>query len=36
MSLITDSVAVTQIDIQPAGEEPDQHVIRLTPGVPHI
>jgi hypothetical protein len=27
---------VTQIDIHPAGEEPDQHVIRLTPRGSHV
>jgi hypothetical protein len=32
-SLISVSVAVTQIDIHPAGEEPDQHNVRATPGV---
>jgi hypothetical protein len=36
LSLITESVAVTQIDIHPAGEEPEQHVIRLTPGGSHV
>jgi hypothetical protein len=30
------SVAVTQIDIYPTGEEPDQHAIRLTPGGSHV
>jgi hypothetical protein len=32
-SLISKSVAVTRIDIHPIGEEPDQHVIRVTPEV---
>jgi hypothetical protein len=31
--LLSESVAVTQIDIHPVGEEPDQHVMRATPGV---
>jgi hypothetical protein len=35
-SLITESVAMTQIDIHHAGEEPDQHTIRLTPVGCHI
>jgi hypothetical protein len=30
-SLRSESVTVIQIDIHPAGEEPDQHVIRVTP-----
>jgi hypothetical protein len=30
LPLITESVAVSRIDIHPAGEEPDQHTIRLT------
>jgi hypothetical protein len=33
--LISESVTVTQIDIHFAGEEPDQHVVRTTPGVSH-
>jgi hypothetical protein len=33
---ITESVTATRIDIHPAGEEPDQHVICLTPGCSHI
>jgi hypothetical protein len=36
LSLITESVAMTRIDIHPAGEESDQHVIRLTPKCSHI
>jgi hypothetical protein len=32
-SLISESVAVIQIDIHPAGEEPDQHVVRMAPRV---
>jgi hypothetical protein len=28
--LISESVTATRIDIHPAGEEPDQHVIRVT------
>jgi hypothetical protein len=32
-SLISESVAATRIDIHPAGEEPDQHIVRATPGV---
>jgi hypothetical protein len=36
MSLITESVAVTRIDIHPIGEESDQHAIRLTPGGSHV
>jgi hypothetical protein len=31
--LISESVVATQIDIHPAREEPDQHVVRVTPGV---
>jgi hypothetical protein len=33
-SLISESVAVIQIDIHPAREEPDQHIVCMTPGVP--
>jgi hypothetical protein len=29
------SVEVTRIDIHPAGEEPDQHVVCTTPRVSH-
>jgi hypothetical protein len=36
LPLITESVTVTRIDIHPAGEEPDQHVIRLTPEGSHV
>jgi hypothetical protein len=36
LSLITESVAATRIDMHPAGEEPDQHAIRLTPGGSHV
>jgi hypothetical protein len=36
LPLITESVAVTRIDIHPAREEPNQHAIRLTPGGSHI
>jgi hypothetical protein len=32
-SLISKSVVVIRIDIHPAGEEPDQHVVCATPGV---
>jgi hypothetical protein len=32
--LISESVAATQIDRHPAGEEPDQHIIHVAPGVP--
>jgi hypothetical protein len=32
-SLISESVAVTRIDIHPAGEELDQHAVRATLGV---
>jgi hypothetical protein len=32
-SLISESGAVTRIDIHPAGEEPDQHAVRATLGV---
>jgi hypothetical protein len=32
-SLISESVAVTQIDIHPTGEELDRHVVLMTPGV---
>jgi hypothetical protein len=31
--LISESVASTRIDIHQAGEEPDQHVVRVAPGV---
>jgi hypothetical protein len=33
--LISEGVAVTQIDIHPVGEEPDQHAAHATPGVSH-
>jgi hypothetical protein len=36
LPLITESVAVTRIDIHPAREEPNQHAIRLTPRGSHI
>jgi hypothetical protein len=36
LPLITESVIVTRIDIYPAGEEPDQHVICLTSGGSHV
>jgi hypothetical protein len=32
-SLISESVAAIRIDIHPAGEEPDQHVVRVAPEV---
>jgi hypothetical protein len=32
-SLISESVIAIQIDIHPAGEEPDRHVVRVTPWV---
>jgi hypothetical protein len=32
-SLIFESVTVTRIDIHPAREEPDRHVVRVAPGV---
>jgi hypothetical protein len=32
-SLISESVVPIQIDIHPAGEELDQQVVRMTPGV---
>jgi hypothetical protein len=32
-SLISESVAVIQINIHPSGQEPDQHVIRVAPTV---
>jgi hypothetical protein len=32
-SLISKSVMVTRIDTHPVGEEPDQHAVRVTPGV---
>jgi hypothetical protein len=32
-SLISESVAAIQIDIHAAWEEPDQHVVRMTPRV---
>jgi hypothetical protein len=32
--LISESVTATRIDIHPAGGEPDQHIIRVAPGVP--
>jgi hypothetical protein len=34
-SLISESVTVMQVDIHPVGDEPDQHVIHVTPGVSH-
>jgi hypothetical protein len=34
-TLISRSVMVIRIDIHHVGEEPDQHVIRVTPGVLH-
>jgi hypothetical protein len=34
-SLISGSVAVAQFNIHPAGEEPDQHIVRVTSGVSH-
>jgi hypothetical protein len=33
--LISESVAVTRIEIHPAGEEPNQHIVRVTPEVSH-
>jgi hypothetical protein len=36
LPLITDSVMMTRIDIHPAGEEPDQHVICITPRGSHV
>jgi hypothetical protein len=36
LSLITESVVVTRIDIHPTREKPDQHDIRLTPGGSHV
>jgi hypothetical protein len=33
--IISESVAVTQIDIQPTREEPDQHVVHMAHRVPH-
>jgi hypothetical protein len=33
---ISESVAVTQINIHRAGEEPHQHTICLTPGGSHV
>jgi hypothetical protein len=35
LPLITESAAVTQINIHPTGEEPDQDATRLTPGGSH-
>jgi hypothetical protein len=32
-SLISENVTVIRIDIHPAGEKPDQHVVRMTPQV---
>jgi hypothetical protein len=32
-SLISESVTTIQIDIHPAREEPDQHIIRIAPRV---
>jgi hypothetical protein len=32
-SLISESVAVTRIDIHPTGETPDQHIVSVTPRV---
>jgi hypothetical protein len=36
LPLITESVVATRIDIQPVGEEPDQHTIHLTPRGSHV
>jgi hypothetical protein len=36
LSLITESVEATWIDVLPAGERPDEHAIRLTPEGSHI
>jgi hypothetical protein len=36
LSLITESVTVTRIDIHPTEEEPNQHAIHLTLGGSHI
>jgi hypothetical protein len=36
LPLITESVTATRIDIHPAGEEPDQHAIHLTPRGFHV
>jgi hypothetical protein len=35
-SLISESVVVTQIDIHPTEEEPDQQTICLTPRGSHV
>jgi hypothetical protein len=32
-SLISESVTVIRIGVHNAGEEPDQHVVRVTPGI---
>jgi hypothetical protein len=32
-SLISESVTAIRINIHPAEEEPDQHIVRVTPGV---
>jgi hypothetical protein len=32
-SLVSESDVVTRIDLHPVGEEPDQHVVHVTPGV---
>jgi hypothetical protein len=34
-SLISESVTVIQIDIHPVGEEPNEHIVHVTPGVSH-
>jgi hypothetical protein len=36
LPLITESVMATWIDIHPAGEKPNQHAIRSTPGGSHV
>jgi hypothetical protein len=36
LPLISESVAVTRIDIHPAGKDADLHAIRLTPGGSHV
>jgi hypothetical protein len=35
-SLISESVVVIQIDVHPAGDEPDQHIVRLASWVSHM
>jgi hypothetical protein len=35
-SLISASVTTLQINVHTVGEEPDQHVVRMNPGISHM